>query len=217
MSSWFSYFFPQLVHSFSFPYSKHINLKFKTHDQQLPLAKWIFKTFPTSLQIGSKRIHSPDSTRDLIWSFHIWFVLNTVYPFLHLPEVREICWRCLSGAWTALWPHRVVKSLRHPLLRGVCTPPHSVHMCNQSRQSCSTLCDPMDCSPPGSSVHGILWARILEWVAMPSSRGSSQPRDPTWVSGTAERFFTVWAWLDDNVSCWKCPFQLWQHQVVRDL
>ena len=44
-------------------------------------------------------------------------------------------------------------------------------------QSCLTLCDPMDCSPPGSSVHGILQARILEWVAMPSSRGSSQPRD----------------------------------------
>ena len=44
-------------------------------------------------------------------------------------------------------------------------------------QSYPTLCNPMDCSPPGSSVHGILQARILEWVAMPSSRGSSQPRD----------------------------------------
>ena len=44
-------------------------------------------------------------------------------------------------------------------------------------QSCPTLCDPMDCSPPGSSVHGILQARILEWVAIPFSRGSSQPRD----------------------------------------
>ena len=42
-----------------------------------------------------------------------------------------------------------------------------------------TLCNPMDCSPPGSSVHGILQAGILEWVAMPSSRGSSQPRDQT--------------------------------------
>ena len=49
-------------------------------------------------------------------------------------------------------------------------------------QPCPTLCDPMDCSPPGSSVHGILQARILEWVAMPSSRGSSQPRDRTQVS-----------------------------------
>ena len=42
-------------------------------------------------------------------------------------------------------------------------------------QSCLTLCDPMDCSPPGSSGHGILQQRILEWVAMPSSRGSSEP------------------------------------------
>ena len=44
-------------------------------------------------------------------------------------------------------------------------------------QSCLTLYDPVDCSPPGSSVHGILQARILQWVAMPSSRESSQPRD----------------------------------------
>ena len=48
-------------------------------------------------------------------------------------------------------------------------------------QSCPALCD-LDCSPLGSSVHGILQARILEWVAMPSSRGSSQPRDRTPVS-----------------------------------
>ena len=49
-------------------------------------------------------------------------------------------------------------------------------------QSCPTLCDHMDWSPPGSSAHGILQARILEWVAMPSSRGSSQPRDRTHTS-----------------------------------
>ena len=49
-------------------------------------------------------------------------------------------------------------------------------------QSCPTICDPMDCSLPGSSVHGILQARILEWVAIPFSRGSSQLRDWTWVS-----------------------------------
>ena len=48
-------------------------------------------------------------------------------------------------------------------------------------QSCPTLCDPMDCSPPGSSVHGTLQARILEGVAMPSSRASSWPRDLTHV------------------------------------
>ena len=49
-------------------------------------------------------------------------------------------------------------------------------------QSCPTLYNPMDCSLLGSSVHGILQARILEWVAMCSSRGSSQPRDPTCAS-----------------------------------
>ena len=52
----------------------------------------------------------------------------------------------------------------------------------QSLQSCLTNCSPMDCSPPASSVHGILQTRILEWVAMTSSRGSSQPRGRTCVS-----------------------------------
>ena len=51
-------------------------------------------------------------------------------------------------------------------------------LCARSLESCPTLCDPLDCSPPGSSVHGILQARILERVARPSSRGSSQSRDP---------------------------------------
>ena len=60
-------------------------------------------------------------------------------------------------------------------------------------QWCPTLCNPMDYSPPGSSVHGVLQARILEWVTMPSSRGSSWPRDQTRVSCIAHRFFTIWA------------------------
>ena len=52
-------------------------------------------------------------------------------------------------------------------------------------QSCLTLCDPMGCSLPGSSAHGIFQTRVLEWVAISFSRGSSQPRDWTWVSCTA--------------------------------
>ena len=55
----------------------------------------------------------------------------------------------------------------------------SVCVCMHA-QSCLTFCNPVDCSPPGSSVHGILQARILEWVAISFSRGSSQPRDRTW-------------------------------------
>ena len=60
----------------------------------------------------------------------------------------------------------------------------------KSSQLCSALCDPIDCSLPGSSVHGILQARTLEWVAISSSRGSSQPRDQ-WASlALAGVFFT---------------------------
>ena len=58
-------------------------------------------------------------------------------------------------------------------------------------QSCLTLCDPMDCSRPGSSVYGIYQARILEWVAISFSRESSQPRDWTLVSCIAGGFFTT--------------------------
>ena len=60
-------------------------------------------------------------------------------------------------------------------------------------QSCPTLCNPKDCSLPGSSVHGVLQARILELVIVLFSRRSSQPRDGTQVSRIAGRFFTIWA------------------------
>ena len=59
-------------------------------------------------------------------------------------------------------------------------------------QSCPTLCDPMDCSPPVSSAHVIFQARTLEWVAISFSRELSQPRDQTWVSCIAGRFLTIW-------------------------
>ena len=60
-------------------------------------------------------------------------------------------------------------------------------------QLCPTLCSPMDNSLSGSSVHGILQTRILEWIALPFSRGSSQPRNRTWDSCIVGRFFTIWA------------------------
>ena len=60
-------------------------------------------------------------------------------------------------------------------------------------QSCPTLCDPMDCSLPGSSVHGIFQAGTQVWVTISFSRGSSQPRDRTQVSCLVGRHFTIWA------------------------
>ena len=65
-------------------------------------------------------------------------------------------------------------------------------------QSCLTLCNPMDCSPPDSFIHGISEARILEWVAVSSSRGSFGPKDRTWVS---DRFFTFWASWEEVIIC----------------
>ena len=81
-------------------------------------------------------------------------------------------------------------------------------MCARLLQLCPPLFDPIDCSLPGSSVHGILQARILEQTVMPFSRGSSRPRDWTQVFHIAGRFFTMWARrealsLGIFPSCWK--------------
>ena len=73
-------------------------------------------------------------------------------------------------------------------------------------QSCPALCNPMDCSSPGSLVCGILQARILEWVVIPFSRGSSWLRDRTQVSCIAGRFFTLWGTREPpNTSMSVCP------------
>ena len=100
-----------------------------------------------------------------------------------------------------IFPARILKWVSMPSSRGSSWPRDQTHIsCNSCRSrsiyllsireaptsTCAALClvaqspcDPMDCSPPGSSVHGILQARILEWVAIPFSRGSSWPRSPT--------------------------------------
>ena len=72
-----------------------------------------------------------------------------------------------------------------------------------SLQSCPTLCNTMDCSPPGSSVHGILQSRIMGWVAISSSRGSSQPRDWTCLL-RCRRIFYCWGIREvlDKTSFW---------------
>ena len=80
-------------------------------------------------------------------------------------------------------------------------------------QSCPTLCDPINCSLPGSSVYGIFQARVLEWVAISFSRGSSQPRDWTRVSRTADRCFTIRATREAHSQSYgfsSCHVWMWE-------
>ena len=86
-----------------------------------------------------------------------------------------------------------------------------MHVKSESKvaQSCPTLCDPMDCSPPGSSVHGIFQARILEGVDISFSSRSSRLRDWTQVSCIVGRHFTVWATREDMHASPFKPVRLW--------
>ena len=79
-----------------------------------------------------------------------------------------------KGWWNDHWVEHLICLLHESRYRA-CMPAKLL-------QSCPTLCNAMDCGPQGSSVHGILWVRVLEWVAMPSSRGSSLPQLQTYVS-----------------------------------
>ena len=100
----------------------------------------------------------------------VWLCLPTQWKVLQ--GVQKVSWRCDTSTLM--------------LTRRVCAA--------KSLQLCPTLCDSMDGSPPGSSVHGILQARIPEWAAISFSRGSSQPRDQTcisWGSCFADRFFST--------------------------
>ena len=93
-------------------------------------------------------------------------------------------------------------------------------MCVLAAQSCPTLCNAMDFSQPGSSVHGIFQARILEWVAIPFSRASSQPRDRAQVSYIVGRFFTIWATRaikTKNKRCWRGCGEMETYAVGRNV
>ena len=106
-----------------------------------------------------------------------------------------------SQKWSLLWLLRefVLLSWGHKIRHDLSTEKQGTQvfyfaLCeSEVTQSCLTPWDPMDCSLSGSSVHRIFQARVLEWVAISFSRGSSRPRDWTQVSHTVGRRFTVWA------------------------
>ena len=117
-----------------------------------------------------------------VWMYslgnHSWFT-ELFLLLLSLSVVFYSLWLLLRCFWFSTFTHSTGRNVLD-------------HQCVSVRvQSCPTLCGPVDCSPPGSSVRGIFQARILEWVAIPYSRRSSQPRDRTCVSGV----FCIGRWV----------------------
>ena len=142
------------------------------------------------------------------WNVHVqapWVYMKETHTTCCPPELTSKRVRVFAGvcSFSGRWPGitwlctQFYLMLFFPfgILSLPCACTHA-----QSLQLYPTLCDSMDCSPPGSSVHGILQARILEWIAMLSPRRSSWPRDWTHVSWTAGRFFTHWATLETHRS-----------------
>ena len=101
------------------------------------------------------------------WETHVnpWLIHVNVWQkplqYCNSPPTNQKKWKKIKKASDIIWFYMMI----------ICC-----------AQSCPTLCHPMNCRPPGSSVHRVIQARILEWAAVSYSRGSSQPRDQTWVS-----------------------------------
>ena len=147
-------------------------------------------------------------SENLLSAAHLSRVCNLL-PARPFPALTSGCLYC---SLIASWRWRVWDCITHtcffPILgpsflwflspqRG-CVP--YLAILSEVAQLCPTLCDPVDYSLPGSSIHVIFQARVLEWVAISFSRGSSLPRDRTWVSHIAGRRFTVWATREAKAS-----------------
>ena len=162
---------------------------------------WGQPGFPLLCSVASERVPS-----NIGWSYSFKIVYLFLFYFLTLFKTflkseyncfTILCWFLLYSKVNQLYIHIYLLFFEFPSDLG----PHRAHralsgesamlysrfslviyfMCVYLVASVTSDCDPMVCGPPGSSVHGILKARILEWIAMPSSRGFSQPMDWTWV------------------------------------
>ena len=140
--------------------------------------------------------------RQILYHWATWEAQNTCL-WVKKNKITEIK-RCRNGLWNpnmsqmwasekaslCWWKRHILLVLLLPLH------PDSLYFkwflkWREVTQTCQTLCDPMDCSLLHSSIHGIFQARVLEWVAISFSRGSSWPKDQTQVSRTVGRHFTV--------------------------
>ena len=127
-----------------------------------------------------------NSSCDLSWQDHVLKVSNGTLSYIQEHQ-RPICKKRVINLIQIHNSNASIQKLKGKPLKSICfgrLPPKWSH---EVIQWCPTLCDPMDCSLPGASLHGILQARVLEWVAISFSRGSSWPSDRTWVSRIAGR------------------------------
>ena len=135
----------------------------------------------------------------LLFNFTInhckWLIYNVVL-LSSVQQSDSVIHMHISILSQIIFPYRLLQNTEKSSLcytLGPCCLFYTCEWASEVTQSCLTLCDPMDCSLPGSSIHVIFQASILEWVAISYSRRSSRPRDLTHVSRIVGRCFTVWA------------------------
>ena len=170
----------------------HLGNKNTRYHEELKRSAWTRRSSTSYFNKGMRIELVPASQLESVSLFSVfsWSIDLGPLPLTSSPHLHHL-------SLLELWPFFLEKEGSTSII----LPPSSLRlrcMCAKSIHLCPTLCDPMECSPPGSSVRGILQARILKWVAMSSSRGSSQPRDWNFISCgpcITGGFFTIWARL----------------------
>ena len=139
---------------------------------------------------------------EAMWFHYSGLNTSLVYPVYWFSWLLSVSSTGMSAFWG--WETALLTGVLRVHLALVRWLAH-VRMPAKSLQSCLTLCDPKDCSPPGLSVHGILQARVLERLTLPSSRGSSRPRDQTRFPVLTGRFFTTSTTREAPTGSWQLP------------
>ena len=135
--------------------------------------------FLDSPVVKNQPANARDTALSLVWDSTCWEAAEPMSHNCQAHALEPMLWSPCSGA------HKL------QLLKPTCSRAHALQQGYVCAQSCQILCDPMGCSPPVSSAHGIFQARIPGWVAISYSRGSSWPRDWTCIPSTAGGFFTA--------------------------
>ena len=173
--------------------------------QLIPVFLFAPLTTPTNILLIISPCFNLSLAQISIWSCHVHWMFRLCSHYDIVPSRAGSCLthHCIPSTQHCSWGwyNTVFKHL-FLVQFWVLAKTSEVESESEVAQLCPTLCDTMDCSLPGSSLHGMLQARVLVWVAVSFSRGSSQPRDWTWVSHIPGRCFNLWATREDHYNCW---------------